>query len=231
ISISPKRKPGNSHQGFSYGQISIEIINNSEKPFLIRDGYIILRNEYGTIERRIYDILPSVMISENPFEVSPKSRFEKNALFQFNSSDCIIMRFDDYGNMNYDTYAKTIFIDSDNNEYHSDEIKVMVKASGDILHKVKRLYTELRNYLKKNEKKIIDLIISHKDVELEQMFAKSFIRLSFVQPLYVLGNSSYPEYDIVTKMVRAATDSDNDYALELMRKLELRDDFVEFARR
>lgn len=39
------------------------------------------------------------MISEKPFEVSAKSRFEKTALFEFTSNDCITLRFEDDGKL------------------------------------------------------------------------------------------------------------------------------------
>lgn len=231
ISISPISMPKELIKNPTYGILCIEIINHSNKPFLLKDGFIILRNEYGQIERRIYDILPATNIREKPFEVPANSRFKKTALFNFLSEDCITLRFEDDGMLHYDTYAKTIFIDTDDNEYYSDEIKVLyIKASGVILHKIKRLYSNFRTYLKKNEKQLINAITSHKNEELEELLNMKIIDFSFIQPGYVLGNPIFPEYDILAKMVRAAISSNNTKALIQFKNLGLKEDFIEFAK-
>jgi len=229
IRISPIRLPESTLYDQTFGQISLEIINHSSKPFLLCGGYITIRNEYSNIRREIYDILPKYMISENPFEVPANSQFQKNVLFQFTSSDCVSMRLSEEGSSYYETSAKTIFFDTDKNEYESKEIKVNLKASGDVLHKIKLLYSKTRSYLKKNEKLIIKVIISHKNNELKKLLDKNFLLLSFITPVNAENNPDFPEYDIIHRIIKTAIESNNLEALEILSDHELRDELIGFA--
>lgn len=105
---------------FTYGKMDIEIINLSNRPLLIVNGWVELENEFGKIERSIFDILPSINIRENPFEVPPNTHFKREILFDFLSSDCISLHFDDKGYLNTKTYVNTIFEDANGKIFRSE---------------------------------------------------------------------------------------------------------------
>ena len=139
--------PIHTQNNCTYGKMDVEIINFSNRPLLIIDGRVEIENEFGKIERSVYDIFPNVNIRENPFEVPPNSHSKKEILFDFSSSDCITLHFDDNGFLNTKTYVNTIFEDATGKIFKSEPKEFYIYAKGDILHKIKLLYEKFRQYL------------------------------------------------------------------------------------
>ena len=61
-------------------------------------------------------------------------------LFEFTSQDCVDFEFDTEGWMKNDANIRVVLFDTDGNEYSSGIKRVMLKAKGEILHKVKIKY-------------------------------------------------------------------------------------------
>lgn len=229
IIIEPIHMKNSLTESPTYGILDIEIMNLANQPLLINSGLIEISNVFGKIERSIWSILPNINIQENPFEIAPNSRFTKKTLFDFLSSDCITLHFDDDGHLPIKTYVKTTFEDINGKVFESEPKEFFITAKGDILHKIKRLYKEFRLYLKRERKDILRAIEMNQDNLLKQFLDVTCIDFSLVLPDYVLNNAEFPEYDICVEMIRRAKDAKNDYAIELMRLKGLSEDFIEFS--
>lgn len=212
-----------------YGIIQIEITNVSHYPLLINEGWIEIENKFGKVEHRINHILPNRNITDNPVEVAPNSRFKRTALFSFLSSDCITLHFDDEGNLFVKTLVKTIFKDVNGKIFESEPKDFFIKAQGDILHKIKRMYNDFRKYLKEKRKTILKAIELNQEETLKQLFYEPYMDLGLLQPVYVMSNPEYPEYDICAEIIQTANNLKNYYVIELMQKRGLPKDFIEFA--
>jgi len=213
----------------TYGKMDIEITNLSNHPLLINNGWVEFKNEFGKIERSIFDILPSVNIRENPFEVPPNTHFKREILFQFLSIDCITLHFDDEGYLNSKTYVNTVFEDVEGKIFKSEPHEFFIIAKGEILHKIKLLYKNFRQYLVKQKKAMLRAIELNQGEVIDKLLSVSYIDFSLVQPGYVLGNPDFPEYDICANIIRKANDVKNSYVVEQMLIKGLPQDYVNFA--
>lgn len=213
----------------TYGRLEIEIKNTSNLPLLINCGWIEFENVFGKIKRSIYNILPNRNIQEHPFEVSPASHFVETALFEFTSTDCITLHFDEDGHLATKTYVKTFFQDVSGKIFESEPKEFFIIAKGDILHKIKLKYKELRQHLKKKRKNILRAIELNQDANLKQLMNVPCIDFSLVLPKYVLDHPEFPEYDICAEMIQTAINVKNEYAIKLMQAQGLPQDFVEFT--
>ena len=225
ILIAPIQKQNN----FIYGKMDIEIINLSNHPLLIVNGWVNIENEFGKIERPVFDILPSVNIRENPFEVSPNTHFKREMLFDFSSSDCITLHFDDKGYLNTKTYVNTIFEVANGKIFRSEPKEFFIFAKGEILHKIKLLYKKFRQYLIQHKEDILSAIELNQVETIDQLLSEQFIDFSWVQPGYVLENPDFPEYDICANIIRKANEVNDSYIVEQMQIRGLPQDFVDFA--
>jgi len=225
ILIAPIQKKNN----FIYGKMDIEIINLSNHPLLIVNGWVNIENDFGKIERSVFDILPSVNIRENPFEVPPNTHFKREILFDFSSSDCITLHFDDKGYLNTKTYVNTVFEDANGKIFRSEPKEFFIFAKGEILHKIKSLYKKFRQYLIQHKENILSAIELNQDEAIDQLLSEQLIDFSWVQPGYVLENPDFPEYDICANTIRKANEVKNSYIVEQMLIKGLPQDFVDFA--
>lgn len=226
IIVEPFHIDGVGPDDYTYGKISVEITNHSDKPFVLSSGKIEIRNEYDTIDRIVNDILPNHMISDNPISVQANSQIVTPILFQFESRDCVSLRFTDEGYMNYPTTAKTVFYDTNGIEYHSTEKRVAIFVKGDILHKVRLMYAEFRKYLKKNEKALLLAISNKNQTELNRLLEGMPGMFILLQPPFCPPCPDI-ENKIAADMVRTAIKADNIEALSKMKEFGLSNEFVE----
>ncbi|WP_019229259.1 ATP-binding protein [Sedimentibacter sp. B4] len=226
ILIAPIHMKNILPENLTYGKMDIEIINLSNRPLLINNGWVEFENQFGKIERSIFDILPSINIRDNPFEVPPNTHFKREILFDFLSSDCITLHFDDKGYLNTKTYVNTIFEDVNGKFFRSEPKEFFIIAKGEILHKIKLLYKKFRQYLIKRNVAILSAIELNQDEVIDQLLSVDF---SLVQPGYVLENPEFPEYDICANIIRKANEVKSGYVVEQMLIKGLPQDFVDFA--
>jgi hypothetical protein len=229
IVIAPVHMENTIPENLTYGKMDIEITNLSNRPLLINNGWVEFKNEFGKIERSIFDILPSVNIRENPFEVPPNTHFIREILFNFLSDDFITLHFDDEGYLNSKTYINTVFEDVEGKILKSEPTEFIITAKGEILHKVKRLYKEFRQYLIKQEKAMLRAIEKNQGEVIDRLLSVPHIDFSLVQPAYILGNPDFPEYDICASIIRKANEVKNSYIVEQMLIKGLPQDFVDFT--
>lgn len=229
IIVEPIHIKGTFQDNPTYGIMDIQIMNLSNKPLLINNGWIEIYNVFGKIERSVRDIIPNRNIQEHPFEVPPNTHFTNKIFFDFSSADCITLHFDDNGHLTTKTYVKTIFEDINSKIFESEVKEFFITAKGDILHKIKLKYKEFRLYLNKQRKAILKAIELNQDTILKQVLDNSNIDFSLLLPTYALGNPQFPEYDICAEMIRTAHGVKSNFALELMLLKGLPQDFVEFS--
>lgn len=210
-------------------KIAIELINPTNNPILINGGCVTLSNEFDTIERKAMSFGEDRMLEEKPLLLKANSREKKTLQFCFCSEDCLRLRFEDNGNLQYNPYMKIELFDTDGNRYTDEKESIFLFARGDILHKIQSFYKQFRRGLKVNEKKMIKAVSSN-DNEMFEDILKSFeCNLTFVQKKYVLGHTYYPEYDILCNVIQAAKENGNDRAIEILYEHQLPNNFVEFA--
>ncbi len=130
----------------TYGHIDVELFNDTTRPILIDRGIISISLNDFSIQRNIVSILPSDMVNEHPLCLPAQARSVHTVLFDFMSGDCLAFDFDVYGNMPKPVKLQITLADTDDNRYVSDEIKAIMIAKGDVLHKVK-----LKNYYENKE--------------------------------------------------------------------------------
>ena len=120
----------------TYGRIDVEFYNGSAEPILIDDGRIFVSTSRHSIYQRIVSILPTRDIQERPFELPSMTRKVYTLLYSFLSGDCVGFGFDSDGNLREEATVRIELKDTDSNIYKTDEINILLKAKGDILHKV-----------------------------------------------------------------------------------------------
>lgn len=139
VCIEPITINGSIFNGYTCGHIDVEINNTTNRPFLLTNGEVEIFNNFHHIQRQIFSLLPFDRIEENPAEILPNTRKKYTALFDFTSGDCVDFCFDENGNMDGTVTFKIILQDTDGNNYYAEPIQAILKAKGDILHKVKRI--------------------------------------------------------------------------------------------
>lgn len=210
-------------------KIEIELINPTNNPIFINGGYVILSNEFDTIEREAMSFGEDRRLDEKPLLLNANSRENKTLQFRFLSDDCLRLRFNDKGNLQYSPYIKVELYDTDGNMYSSERDSINIFARGDVLHKIHSYYKQFRMGLKLNQSKMIQAVVSNNNPALEKILDSFTCNLSFLEKGYVLGNNQYPEYDVVCSVIRAAKENGNDEAIEILYKHQLSKDFIDFC--
>ena len=134
----------------TYGRFDLEIFNNTLNNILLDSGEIVISTDKHKVQRNIISILPNLGIRNNPLELSAGSRGIHACLFDFTSQDCVDFNFNSDGWMNNDVNVQIVLYDTDDNKYHIEATGVMLKAKGDILHKVRLKEKKERTRLSKN---------------------------------------------------------------------------------
>ncbi len=124
----------------TYGQVVIEIFNNTSFPILIDGGSVNIVADDFNASCSICSTLSLENITEHPLELPAKSKKVYTMLFNFSSQDCVDIGFDERGYLGKASTIQVELYDTDDNTYKSSEIEVFMIAKGDILHKVKRKY-------------------------------------------------------------------------------------------
>lgn len=210
-------------------KVEIELINPTSNPILINGGYVNLSNEFDTIEREAMSFGEDRRLDEKPLLLKANSREKKTLQFRFLSDDCLRLRFNDEGNLQYSPYIKVELHDTDGNIYFSEKENIIIFARGNVLHKIQSYYKQFRTGLVVNENKMIKAVASNDNVKLEKILNSFTCNLSFLERGYVLGDNQYPEYDVVCSVIRVAKENGNDEAIEILYKHQLSKDFVDFC--
>ncbi|TCL56342.1 hypothetical protein EDD76_112170 [Kineothrix alysoides] len=124
---------------FEAGNVQIQFINESDMTIAFKWGYVTIENQFAKIDRMIFNKEGIPRLDEKPYELKGKTQKSENFLFEFGSSDCVTLNFDEDGNMRYPTKAKVTFIDLEENEYSCAFTDISLFAKGDVLHKVKKI--------------------------------------------------------------------------------------------
>ncbi len=141
----------------SEGRFKIEIVNDSDKPLLLNSGYLLIRNQYNSIERGVY--YKGESSDDDILKVQARDRVVVEWSFDFSSTDCLRMRIDERGIMECETFAKVILLDTHCNKYESEEKSVFLSAGGSVLHKVLYAYKEKRREERNSEDRLLNKIV------------------------------------------------------------------------
>lgn len=123
-----------------YGQVTVEIYNDTTSPILIDGGNVNIVTDDLSMTRSICSTMSLENIREHPIELTTQSRKVYTMLFNFSSQDCVDIGFDERGYLGKPSTIQVELYDTDDNIYKSNEMDVFMIAKGDILHKVKRKY-------------------------------------------------------------------------------------------
>ena len=134
--IEPIRFAGELIETPTYGRIDIELFNGTTEPVLIDGGAIFISTSKHSVCQRIVSILPSRNIQDRPFELPSMARKVHTILYCFLSGDCVKFGFDGGGFLEEEAKIRIELADTDGIIYKSEEAPILMRAKGDILHKV-----------------------------------------------------------------------------------------------
>lgn len=210
--------------GIYGGALKLEIQNTTKRPILIVNGKISLKNKHATVLQSIVSLYPSNNILKTPVEIPANSRRTYDARFAFNEDDCLKLKFEESGNLLFDTTAYVYLEDIDENKYYSTYIPVTVNAVGPIKDKTAEYYKNWRERILSHEKDILESIESANGSLLRELEA---LELDSLQPWYVKNNDGYPELAVLRRIVeclKASDDKNSRKALEYFPK-----EFVDYC--
>lgn len=121
----------------TYGQIDIEIFNDTTRPVLICAGDILIESSKWRGECPIWSTIPLKNIHDYPLEIPAQTRKVFTMLYEFTSQNCVDMGFDVNGYIDELVDVEVRLSDTDDKIYESNQKKVFMIVKGDILHKVR----------------------------------------------------------------------------------------------
>lgn len=124
-----------------YAPFKINLINRGNSKIIISNGYILIKNDKGKVLCRngIIGHRKRDWNLEFKLELDGKDQFLDDLFLSFGSDDCVRMDIDEYGYCSNLFNVEIILEDTEGNEYRASQEGVVIKAEGDILHKVRRL--------------------------------------------------------------------------------------------
>lgn len=140
---------------YVYAPFMINIINKGNSKIIFSSGCILIKNDEGKILCRngIIGHRKGDWNSDFKLEVNGKDQFLDELFLSFGSDDCLKLKMDEYGYCENLFNVEIILEDTEGNEYSANQDGVVIRAQGDILHKVKRLKGDnngiFKNILKK----------------------------------------------------------------------------------
>lgn len=194
ILISPNEN------GVYSGNLKLEIQNSMKSPLLMVRAKISLKNKHATILENIVALTPSDNLSKTPVEIPANTRRTYDARFAFTDEDCFRLKFEESGNLLFETTAYVYLEDIDGNKYYSTYIPVSLNAVGPIKDRVADYYRKWRNNIISQEEAILESIKNNSKTLFNELQG---LELEFLQPWYVRDNESYPEIDALKRIVIA----------------------------
>ena len=186
--------------GVYSGNLKLEIQNTMKSPLLMVRAKISLKNKHATILENIVSLFPSDNLSKTPVEIPPNTRRTYDARFAFTEEDCLMLKFEESGNLLFETTAYVYLEDIDENKYYSTYIPVSINAIGPIKDKVADYYKGWRENIILQEKAILESIENDSETLFNELQS---LELDSLQPWYVRNNESYPEIDVLKRIVVA----------------------------
>lgn len=194
ILISPNEN------GVYSGNLKLEIQNTMKSPLLMVRAKISLKNKHATVLENIVSLFPSDNLSKTPVEIPPNTRRTYDARFAFTEEDCLRLKFEESGNLLFETTAYVYLEDIDENKYYSTYIPISINAIGPIKDKVADYYKGWRENIILQEKAILESIENDSETLFNELQS---LELDYLQPWYVRNNESYPEIDVLKRIVVA----------------------------
>lgn len=194
ILISPNEN------GVYGGNLKLQIQNTMKSPLLMVRAKISLKNKHATVLENIVSLFPSDNLSKTPVEIPSNTRRTYDARFAFTEEDCLKLKFEESGNLLFETIAYVYLEDIDENKYYSNYIPVSINAVGPIKDKVAEHYKKWRNNIISQEKAILESIKNDSETLFNELQG---LELDSLQPWYVRNNECYPEIDILKRIVIA----------------------------
>lgn len=209
------------------GIVTVQLINYTNMSIAFKEGYITIRNQFSEIERLIFNTDEIPRLDEKPFDLVAKKQQMQEFAFQFESSDCIRLNFDEDGIMHYPLEIKLTFIDIENKEYSSCFEPVALFAQGNVLHKIKRKTQSFRAFLKKEQDNLIDYIIQKDINKICQILDKNCSYFELIHPLKRI-TGGLPEYYITFTLIKKALLYDKEI-VNIFQKYGLSSSFVQLC--
>ena len=182
------------------GNLKLEIQNTMKSPLLMVRAKISLKNKHATVLKNIVSLTPSDNLSKTPVEIPPNTRRTYDTRFAFSEEDCLRLKFEESGNLLFETTAYVYLEDIDENKYYSTYIPVSINAIGPIKDKVADYYKGWRENIILQEKAILESIENDSETLFNELQS---LELDSLQPWYVRNNESYPEIDVLKRIVVA----------------------------
>nr|WP_274600577.1 ATP-binding protein [Clostridium saccharoperbutylacetonicum] len=124
-----------------YAPFKINLINRGNSKIIFSSGYLLIKDENERVLCR-NGIRGHAQREENrefKLELDGKDQFLDDLLLSFGSEDCIRLGMDEYGECSDLFKVEIILEDTEGNEYSTNQEGVIIRAEGDILHKVRRM--------------------------------------------------------------------------------------------
>lgn len=128
-------------QNFVDAPFKVNLINRGNSKIIFLGGYILIKDYEGKVVCRneIVGHRGRNRNTEFKLELDGKDQFLDDLFLSFGSDDCIRLGMDEYGYCSDLFNVEIILEDTEGNEYRSSQEGIVIKAQGDILHKVRRL--------------------------------------------------------------------------------------------
>lgn len=210
------------------GIVQLLFINESNMSISLKKGYIIIRNRFNKIERALFNTHGVQRLDENPHVLKAKVQEVVEFYFDFLSSDCVKLNFNEDGGMNYPTEAKIILIDLENKEYTCDYQTVHIQVKGNMLHKIKRKFKVFRSFLSKEYPNLLKCIENSDRESLRKILSQGDSYFELIQPQFDLYSIECPEENMVFRLIKAVLSVD-ETMIDIFKQYGLSDDFVKFC--
>ena len=135
--VGPRRVEGEGDKEYIYGQIDIEIFNDTTRPVLICGGEISIARSERAVICPILSTKAIKNIHDWPLEVPAQIRKIYTIVYDFTSQNCIDMGFDREGHIDELVDVEISLWDTDDKTYQSNTSKMLMLVKGEILHKVR----------------------------------------------------------------------------------------------
>ncbi|MDF2882851.1 MAG: ATP-binding protein [Clostridiaceae bacterium] len=119
----------------------INLINKGNSKIIFLGGYILIKDNDGKVVCR-NEIVGHRKIDRNldfKLELDGKNQYLDDLFLSFSSEDCVRLGMDEHGYCSDLFNVEIILEDTEGYEYKTSQEGVVIKAKGDILHKVRRL--------------------------------------------------------------------------------------------
>jgi len=135
--VGPIHVASEGNREYIYGQIDVEIFNNTTRPVLICGGEISIATSERAVICPIWSTEAMKNIHDRPLEVPAQVRKIYTMIYDFTSQNCIDMGFDSDGYIDGLVDVVISLWDTDDKTYRSNKSAMLMTVKGAILHKVR----------------------------------------------------------------------------------------------